>query len=133
MVVRFNGNLINWSCRRQKTVALSSTEAEYMAASEAACEGMWLRTWISEIFKAEVPILIHCDNQSAIALAKNDTFHQRTKHIDIRHHFIREQVAFKSIELKFEPTDRMQADILTKRIGTGTEFARKRSTLMVTV
>ena len=133
MVVKFNGNIISWSSRKQKTVAISSTEAEYMAASEATCEALWLRTWIREVFRIDVPVTIYCDNQSAIALAKNDTFHQRTKHIDIRYHMIREHVASGAIQLKFVPTDEQEADILTKRLDSGIVFARQRSRLMTTV
>jgi Reverse transcriptase (RNA-dependent DNA polymerase)/Pol polyprotein, beta-barrel domain/GAG-pre-integrase domain len=133
MVVKFSGNIVSWSSRKQKTVAISSTEAEYMAASEATCEALWLRTWIREVFRTDVPVTIYCDNQSAIALAKNDTFHQRTKHIDIRYHLIREHVASGAIQLKFVPTDKQEADILTKRLDSGIAFARQRSRLMTTV
>ena len=109
MVVKFNGSVVNWSSRKQKTVALSSTEAEYMAASEAASEALWLRAWVKEFYQVDVPITVFCDNQSALALAKNDTFHQRTKHIDIRYHFIRERVQWGHVNLEFIPTDKQEA------------------------
>jgi Reverse transcriptase (RNA-dependent DNA polymerase)/Pol polyprotein, beta-barrel domain/Integrase core domain len=133
LVVKLNGNVVAWASKKQKTVALSSTEAEYMAASEAACEALWLRTWIHEVFRVEVPVAIHCDNQSAIALSKNDTFHQRTKHIDNRYHFIRERVAWGHIKLQFIPTEQQEADILTKRFSNGRRFALLRDRLMTTV
>lgn len=133
MVVKFNGNIVSWSSRKQKTVALSSTEAEYMAASEATCEALWLRTWVMEVFRVEVPVIIYCDNQSAIALSSNDKFHQRTKHIDIRYHLIRENVAAGYIKLHFIPTADQEADILTKKLQTGKDFKRQRDRMMVMV
>jgi hypothetical protein len=133
MLVLFNGNIVNWSFRKQKTVAISSTEAEYMSASEAACEALWIRAWVYEVFKVQIPVTIYCDNQSAIALAKNDTFHQRTKHIDIRYHLIREHVEAGRIKMEFVPTAEQQADILTKRLESGIVFKRQRDRIMCTV
>jgi Reverse transcriptase (RNA-dependent DNA polymerase)/Pol polyprotein, beta-barrel domain len=133
MVVKFNGNVVSWSSRKQRTVAISSTEAEYMAASEATSEALWLRAWIKEVFQVDVPVLLYCDNQSALALAKNDTFHQRTKHIDIRYHFIRERVHWGHVVLRFVPTENQEADILTKRFNCGKRFAEQRARLVVPV
>jgi hypothetical protein len=133
MLVKFNGNVVCWSTKKQKTVAKSSTESEYMAASEAACEAIWLRTWLKEVFNQEICIKMFCDNQSAIALSKNDTFHQRTKHIDIAYHFIREKVDANQIKIEFVPTKEQQADILTKNLNGGTVFKSQRDRLMVKV
>src|SRR5882757_6208512 len=83
-VIKFNGNVISWLSKKQATVALSSTEAEYMALSAATQEALWYKTWINEVFKQTIVVAIYSDNQSAIALAKNDAFHTRSKHIDIR-------------------------------------------------
>ena len=83
------------------------------------------------MFGLEVPVMMYCDNQSALALAKNDTFHQRTKHIGIWYHLIRENVAAGSIVTQFVPTESQQADILTKRLPSGLSFAKQRSLLMV--
>ena len=132
LVVKFNGSVICWSTKKQKTVALSSTESEYMAMTEAATEALWLRTWLAEVFNKKTPVVIYCDNQSAIALTKNDTFHQRTKHIDIRYHFIRQHVRDCRIIVKWVETTKQQADILTKRLAT-TQFNILRDQLMVTV
>jgi Reverse transcriptase-like len=132
VVVKLNGNVICWNTRKQKTVALSSTEAEYMALTDATTEALWLRTWINEVFRKNIPILIHCDNQSAIALASNDTFHQRTKHIDIRYHFIRQHVQSGDIKIKWIQTENQQADILTKRIN-GKRFIVLREQLMTAI
>ena len=88
-VFMLNGGAVSWSSKRQDTISLSTTEAEYIALTHAAKEAIWFRNLLSELFGPIVePILINSDNQSAIALAKDDRFHARTKHIDIRYHFI---------------------------------------------
>ena len=75
--------MIAWSSKKQKTVALSSTEAEYIAATNAACEAIWLRRLLSDLQqKIEEPIVICYDNMSTIAMTKNPVFHARTKHIE---------------------------------------------------
>ena len=132
LLSKFNGNVITWVTRKQKTTALSTTEAEYMALADATTEALWLRTWIEEVFEKQIPVIIRCDNQSALALAKNDTFHQRTKHIDIRYHFIRQHVNDKSIIVKWVETGQQQADFLTKRLNTQL-FIKARDKLMTVV
>ena len=73
--------VVSWFSRKQKSVALSSTEAEYMAASMAACEGMWLRKLLAGLFEYELEAtVVHCDNQSGIRLSENPVFHDRNKH-----------------------------------------------------
>ncbi|KAK8935961.1 hypothetical protein KSP39_PZI012924 [Platanthera zijinensis] len=109
---------ISWSSRKQRTVALSTTEAEYVALNNAACEAIWLLRLKNEIEgdrggRKEMAKL-HCDNSSAIALSKNPIYHSRSKHIDIKHHFIRELLEKKMIELHFCPTGRQLADLMTK-------------------
>jgi hypothetical protein len=87
---------VSWSSKKQATVALSSTEAEYMALTQATKEAIWLRFLLSEIldrqYKKLPSITIFADNQGCIALAHNPEYHARTKHIDIQHHFVREKV-----------------------------------------
>jgi hypothetical protein len=93
---------ISWRSKKQTSVALSTAEAEYIALSGAVQEAVWLRQLASELTSRDKPVkatLIYEDNQSAISLAKNPQFHGRAKHIDIRHHFIREKVSDGSIEL----------------------------------
>jgi len=112
---------VTWSSKKQHIIALSSTEAEYIAQTHAAKEALWIRTFIGEFrqgFSSD-PIPINCDNQSAIALAKDNKFHARTKHIDIRYHFIREAVEDRKIELKYIPTDDNVADTFTKALAKG--------------
>ena len=85
--------VVSWFSKKQKSVALSSTKAEYMAASMASCEGMWLRKLLSGLFECELePITVHCDNQSGIRLSENPVFHDRIKHIDIWYDFLRDYV-----------------------------------------
>ena len=113
-----NGGAVSWQAKKQPTVALSSVEAEYMAATEATKEAIWLRSFFTEIgLKIPSPITILSDSQGSIALAKNPAVHSRSKHIDIRHHFIREQVAVGQIKMYYVPTKDMTADILTKPLS----------------
>jgi len=109
---------ISWSSKKQQIVALSTTEAEYIAQSHAAKEALWLRTFIGELRgKPTQPLTIHCDNQGAIALSKDNKFHARTKHIDIRHHFIREAIEDRKLSVVYIPTDDNPADIFTKPLA----------------
>jgi hypothetical protein len=81
--------VVSWFSRKQKSMALSSTEAEYMAASQASCEPICLRKLLVGLFGHEFrPTVIHCDNQSCIKLFENPVFHDRSKHIEIKYHFI---------------------------------------------
>ena len=118
-VFTLNDGCISWRSKKQRTVALSSTEAEYMALSEATQEAVWLKSFMCELgeHSTDEPIKIHEDNQGAIALAKNPEFHKRTKHIDIRYHFVREKVEDGQVVLEYCPTHDMLADIMTKPIA----------------
>jgi hypothetical protein len=112
------GGAISWSSTRQHCVTLSSTEAEYVALTEAAKEALWLRLFMEEIgHPLSTSLELRADNAGAIALSKNPEFHKRTKHIRIRYHFIREVVADGSISVTFVPTTQQIADILTKPLG----------------
>src|SRR5882724_2406440 len=80
---------VSWSSKKQPMIMLSTTEAEYITTMHAAKEALWLRTFIVEITQPlTCPIMVYCDNRSAISVSKNNQFHARTKHIDIHHHFI---------------------------------------------
>ena len=84
---------VSWFSRKQKFVALSSTDAEYIAASMVTCEAIWLRKLLVALFRQKVETtVIHCDNQSCIRLSENPIFHDKSKYIDIRYHFIRDCV-----------------------------------------
>lgn len=111
----FANGLVTWSSQRQKLVTLSTTEAEYVAAAAAAREIVWLRKLLRDLgVDCEQGTVLHVDNQSAIRLTKNPVMHQRTKHIDVRHHFIREKIESKEISVVFVPTDTQKADLFTK-------------------
>ncbi|SCV68945.1 BQ2448_1965 [Microbotryum intermedium] len=113
------GGAVSWMSKRQALVTVSSTEAEYVAMSFAAREGIWLRRLLSELgFAQSEPTRLHGDNQSAIQLAKHPAFHARTKHIGIHFHFIRDHIAEGTIEMVWIPTNTMAADVLTKGLGT---------------
>ena len=112
-----NGGAVSWSAKRQEIVSLSTTESEYIAATHASKEALWLRSLIQQLFDIKLsPTTLYSDNQSAIALTKDHQYHARTKHIDIRYHFIRWIVEQGSIRLIYCPTDDMVADSLTKAL-----------------
>jgi hypothetical protein len=112
-----DGGTISWSSRKQELVTLSTAEAEYVAATHAAKEGIWLRRFIGELFPPiPSPTTLHCDNQAACKMATTDNFHARTKHIDIRYHFIRQTIEDGTFDITYCPTDDMTADALTKAL-----------------
>ena len=98
-------------------MSLSSTEAEYIAAASCCVQVLWLKNQLRDLGLEfpEAPIL--CDNTSTISLAKNPVQHTRTKHIDIRHHFIRDHVQKKDVKVQFVPTHHQLVDIFTKPLG----------------
>ena len=108
---------VSWYNRKQRFVALSSAEAKYMAASQAACEAIWMRKTLVDLFGSHLdPKVIHCDNQSCIKLSINPVFHDRSKNIDIRYHHIRDCVQWKIMLLQYIPTEDQDADILMKAL-----------------
>ena len=111
------GAVVSWASKKQTFVALSSTESEYMALSKAAAEAIWLCYLLQDLgFPQSQPTLIYAYNQSAIVLTANPKFHSRSKHIDTRYHFTRDQILNKQITLKYVPTIDMVADIFTKSL-----------------
>ena len=114
-----SGAAISGSSKKQSTVTLSSTQAEYMALTEAVKESIWLQAIFVDLgAKRQVEMVPHIcvDNQGALALAKNPQFHARTKHMDIQYHYVREHVQNKQIALTYCPTRDMTADIFTKAL-----------------
>jgi hypothetical protein len=112
---------ISWSSKRQELVMLSTNEAEYVALTHAAKEAIWLSMLRAEIFgldRRAVPL--KCDNNGAIALARNDRYHARTKHIDIGYHFIRERIESGDILLDYIHTSENTADMFTKGLHSAT-------------
>lgn len=112
------GAAISWNSKRQPTVALSSAEAEYMSLSACIQEALWYRQLISNLDSStDNNITILCDNKSAIDLSGSNGYNARTKHIDIRHHFIRQSIQNKLVHVEHVSTDVMLADILTKPLS----------------
>ncbi|GJV52089.1 ribonuclease H-like domain, reverse transcriptase, RNA-dependent DNA polymerase [Tanacetum coccineum] len=108
---------ISWSTQKQATVALSSCESEFIAATAAATQALWLKRLLSKLTHTqEEKITIQVDNKSAIALMKNPVFHGRSKHIDTKYHFIRECVEREDIQVEFVSGEYQKADILTKAL-----------------
>lgn len=112
-VIMFNGP-ISWSSKRQPIVALSSTEAEFIAAADCCKEILYLKSLIKEITQSDIKTKMHIDNQSSIQLIKTGSFNKRSKHIDVRYHFIHENYLKENITIAYCPTDQQVADILTK-------------------
>ena len=110
------GGPICWRSMIQSLVALSTTESEYMAVAEAAKEALWLTGLVKELDIQQGGVLLHCDSQSAIYLAKNQVYHARTKHIDVRFHRIRELVSFGEFLFENVHTSENAADMLTKPV-----------------
>ncbi|XP_075170114.1 uncharacterized protein LOC142242423 [Haematobia irritans] len=117
--VFFIGNsVVSWESKKQQTVALSTTEAEYMAMSNASKEAIYLGKFLEELgYSDGSPIQLNVDNQGAIKLAMNPVYHNRTKHIDIKFHHVREVIRRKEVELRYCPTEEMIADIMTKNLS----------------
>ena len=108
---------ISWSSKKQEVVALSTLEAEYIAATSVACQAVLLRRLVSYFnLKPVGATKIFCDNISAIAMTKKPAFHSRTKHIDIRYHYIRGLISTGEITLKSCDTNEQIADIFTKSL-----------------
>jgi hypothetical protein len=115
----FGSGAINWSNKKQPTVALSSTEAEYRGATIVACEVVWLLKLLSDLgWSVDALVVIYCDNISSILLANNPVYHARTKHIEVHYHFIRKKILAKEIDLIYVNTKDQIADIFTKALGT---------------
>jgi hypothetical protein len=119
-IFHIGSGAISWSSKRQATVSLSSCEAEYIGQTNATKEAIWLKRFLAQVnfdkFGPPVATIIYCDNQGAMALAKNPQFHGRTKHIETHHHFVREKVASGEVQLEYTPTETQVADGLTKAL-----------------
>ena len=117
-VFLFSRGPVSWLSQRQKIVALSTTEAEYMALGSATQELIWVRRLLADLKSAETDsTVVYEDNQGPIALVKNPVAHKRTKHIDIRHHFVREEFENGTLNVQYCPTKDMLADLLTKPLS----------------
>ncbi|CAN0915054.1 Retrovirus-related Pol polyprotein from transposon TNT 1-94, partial [Linum grandiflorum] len=110
----YGGGAISWQSKLQKCVALSTTEAEYIAAVEAGKEMLWLKRFLQELGLKQSEYVVFCDSQSAMDLSRNTMYHSRTKHIDVRYHWLRDVIEEQMMKLKKVHTDKNCADVLTK-------------------
>jgi hypothetical protein len=110
--------MISWSSRKQESIAQSTAEAQYIAISDASKEAVWLRKLVSRLFgdKLETTI-IHYDNQSCIKLTENLVFHDKSKHIDMKYHYIWDLVQRKTVKLQYIAMSEQVANILTKPLS----------------
>ncbi|GJT68210.1 hypothetical protein Tco_1193566 [Tanacetum coccineum] len=106
--------LVSWSSKKKKSTAISSTEAEYIALSGCCAQIVWMRSQLTDYGFQFNKIPLYCDNKSAIALCCNNVQQSRANHIDVRYHFIKEQVENRIVELYFVRTKYQLADIFTK-------------------
>eukprot|EP00253_Pinus_taeda_P035760 PITA_35760 len=126
-ILRYVKGAISWASKKQPIVALSTAEAEYVAATTAVCQAVWMRRMLKSLGQEQAKTTVFfCDDGSTIALSKNSVFHKRTKHIDTRFHFIKELVNNGEIVLEHCRTQEQVADILTKPLDQKNfEFLRK--------
>jgi hypothetical protein len=110
--------MILWQSRKQSSIALSTIEAEYIDACSISCETIWLRKLLIGLFNLEMEAIeILCDNQSCIKMTENHVFHDKSKHIEIRYHYIHDMVQRGSIKLQYVSTDERVADVFTKPLS----------------
>ncbi|CAM8894044.1 unnamed protein product [Rhodiola kirilowii] len=121
-------NLVSWFSKKQNSISLSTAEAEYIAAGSSCTQMLWMKQMLKEYGVKQDVMTLYCDNMSAINISKNPVQHSRTKHIDIRHHFIRELVEKKIITLTHVSTEKQLADIFTKALDN-LQFETLRSSL----
>lgn len=112
------GNLVTWRSKKQSVVARSSSEAELRALAQGVCELIWIKRILRELkLQRTEPLKLYCDNKSAINIAHNPVHHDRTKHVEIDRHFIKEKIEGKELCVVYIPSKQQQADILTKGLS----------------
>ncbi|GJU38495.1 retrovirus-related pol polyprotein from transposon TNT 1-94 [Tanacetum coccineum] len=116
-VFTLSGETVSWVSKLQSVVAMSTTEAEYVAVAQASKEVVWLKMLLEELGHEQEKITLFCDNQSALYLARNPAFHSKTKHIRVQYHFVREKVEEGTVDMQKIHTDDNVADYMTKAIS----------------
>jgi hypothetical protein len=119
-ITKVGGNTVNWNASKQNCVALSTAEAEYIAAAGAAQEIVWAKGMLEELGLKQGIVILKEDNQSCISMTQNPIKQTRTKHVDIKYHFIRGEVKKETLKLEYCPTKKNLADILTKPLNRET-------------
>jgi hypothetical protein len=119
---------VSWLSKKQSSISLSTTEEEYIATTTCCTQILWMKQTLQDIqVRYDEPILILCDNTSAINISKNPVMHSKTKHIPIKFHFLREQVTENNIKLEYIGTKEQIADIFTKPLPRETfEYLRQK-------
>ena len=107
-------NIVAWMSRKQNFVSLSAIEAKYIVAGSCCSQLLWMKKLLSDYGISQDTMVVYCDNSRAINISKNPAQHSKTKHIEIRYHFIRDLVERKIVALEYIPTERQNADIFTK-------------------
>ena len=111
------GNLVSWKSKKQSVVSRSSAESEYRAMANTVCELMWIKHFMEEIgLQCDMPMRLGCDNQAALHIASNPVFHERTKHIEVDCHFIREKIQQGLVRTSNVKSEEQVADLLTKSL-----------------
>ncbi|GJT06832.1 retrovirus-related pol polyprotein from transposon TNT 1-94 [Tanacetum coccineum] len=116
-VFTLSGGTVSWVSKMQSVVAMSTTEAKYVAAAQASKEAIWLKMLLEELGYEQEKITLFCDNQSALYLARNPAFHSKTKHIRVQYHFVREKVEEGTVDMQKIHTDDNVANYMTKAIN----------------
>ena len=116
-LITYAGGAVSWQSRLQRCVALSTTEAEFIATTEACKEVLWMKKFLKDIDQNQKNFTVYCDSQSAIHLSKNSSFHYRTKHIDVRYHWIRDVLDMKLLHIQKIHTDDNGSDMMTKALA----------------
>ena len=120
--------MVSWLRKKQSSISLSTTEAEYIVAATCCTQILWMVQSLADLnVKYYEPIPIHCDNTSAISVSKNPVLHSKTKHIALKYHFLHEQVATKAVLLHYIPSTEQIPDIFTKPLPTSQfEYLRQK-------
>jgi hypothetical protein len=121
-------SLVAWLSKKQSSISLSTTEAEYISVATCCTQVLWMIQTLADLeVKYTAPIPIHCDNTSAINVSKNPVFHSKTKHIPIKYHFLREYVTNQTVQVHYIPNTEQIADIFTKPLAkTPFEYLRQK-------
>lgn len=127
-IIQYCGGLISWGAKLQDVTALS-TEAEFIAAAECTCQMIYIKNLIEELIGKPVQTELNIDNQSAIRLMTVGIFNQRTRHIDVRYHFLDEKIRKNQISIKYVSSDDQLADIFTKPLGS-VKFTKFRNLIL---